>query len=587
MKSIEEFQETQKLIDEYNGFDNKVGELENKIELNKKMSDARIERLKEQLNLTWEDVEFEIDRNSLQKEIENSIKNEEKNLQKENEDLNKEIKESKDSKKFFRTDNNLRTITMEIEAMKNEIDSEELEIDKKNIELREFYSQEQHEDNFKWKKIYDEIDSLKDNISKLNDKIKQYTEFKEELNSINLTPDEYKEMFKRENERIAKETQAKETQAKSNEPTSVQSQQPEPSPAPAQPKQPEPAPAQAKQPEPTPVQPKQVEPTSIQSQQSKTTTEPAKQASTKTAQTKQTTQKSAQPQPVKSVQDYVKFVIDSDSDQAIIEEMKNGMHISTGFNLDKIFKEKKELRKEAKQFIKDNELDDYSKIIKMVNPAVLKMLLVQNDKELMKNFLDAYCGDKDKLPIEYNVKLESNSIYMNEKTFRKLNRSLIKDNKYLGTEFPTTPYYTLKKVLSKFPGLGDKYKNALPAPQGNELQNAVAKKEKFESLSDKTHNNFVEQYKINENEYNKNKAKAQKLQTKMNKISIKNNAKGIDKVKNGINSVKYNITKSKHEKAVSKAKSARDEMLKNSKGPNSMSSGYKEFVKKQEEGFDR
>lgn len=567
MKSIEEFQETQKLIDEYNGFDNKVGELENKIELNKKMSDVKIERLKEQLNLTYEDVEFEIDRNSLQKEIENSIKNEEKNLQKENKGLNKEIKDLKDLKKFFRTDNNLRTITTEIEAMKKEVQSEELEIDKKNIELREFYSQEQHEDNFKWKKIYDEIDLLKDNISKLNDKIKQYTEFKEELNSINLTPDEYKEMFKRENERIAKETQAKETQAKSNEPTPVQSQQPEPSPSPAQPKQSEQTPVQPKQPEPAPVQP----------QQPKTTTESAKQTSTKTAQTKQTTPKSAQPQPVKSEQDYVKFVIDSDSDQAIIEEMKNGMHISTGFNLDKIFKEKKQLRKEAKQFIKDNELKEYSKIIKEVNPAVLKMLLAQNDKELMKDFLDVYCGDKDKLPIEYNVNLESNSIYMNEKTFRQLNRSLIKDNECLGTEFPTTPFYTLKRVLAKLPGLGNKYKNALPVPQGNELQNALIKKEKIDLQNDKNHNNFVKQYEINEKTYNKNKAKAQELKTKMKKIAKKN----------GVNSIKYNVTKSKHEKAVSKAKSARDKILKNSKGPESMSDGYKEFVKKQEDGFDR
>ena len=195
----------------------------------------------------------------------------------------------------------------------------------------------------------------------------------------------------------------------------------------------------------------------------------------------------------------------------------------------------------------------------------------------MKDFLDVYCGEKDKLPIEYNVKLESNSIYMNEKTFRQLNRSLIKDNKYLGTDFTTTPFYTLKKILSRFPGLGDKYKNALPVPQGNELQNAIRKKEKFELQNTKTHENFIEQYKVNESKYIKNKDKAKKLKTKMKKIEEKN----------GTNSIRYNITKSKHENAVSKAKKARDEMLKNKKGPKSMSSGYKDFVKKQEEGFDR
>ena len=266
--------------------------------------------------------------------------------------------------------------------------------------------------------------------------------------------------------------------------------------------------------------------------------------------------------------------------------MQNGTHSSFGFNLDKIFQDKRSLRKEAKEFIKENDLEDYSKIIKMVNPAVLKLLLAQNDKKLMKDFLDVYCGEKDKLPIEYNVKLESNSIYMNEKTFRQLNRSLIKDNKYLGTDFTTTPFYTLKKILSRFPGLGDKYKNALPVPQGNELQNAIRKKEKFELQNTKTHENFVEQYKVNESEYNKNKDKAQKLKAKMKTIIIKNNPKGLDKVKNNINSIRYNITKSKHENAISKAKNARDEMLKNKKGPKSMSSGYKDFVKKQE-GLDR
>ena len=520
MKSVEEFQNTQKLIDEYKGFDSKVSELESKIEQNKKVSNLRIERLNEQLNITWEDAEFEIDRESLQKQIEKSIKNEEKNLSKENAELNKEIKDAKASKKFFRTDNHFKIITMEIEAMKREVADEELELKKKNIELQEFYKEESHDNKFGWKEIYDQIDSIKDNIQKLNAKIKQYTEFKEELNSINLTPDEYKEMFRREAEKT-----------KSNVDPTTQSQ----------PSQGQPSQGQPSQGQPSQGQPNQG------------------------------------PKPTQSKQDYLKFIIDSDSNQAIVEEMQNGTHSLFGFNLDKIFQDKRTLRKEAKKFISENDLKDYSKIIKMVNPAVLKLLLAQNDKKLMKDFLDVYCGEKDKLPIEYNVKLENNSIYMNEKTFRQLNRSLIKDNKYLGTDFTTTPFYTLKKILSRFPGLGDKYKKALPAPKGNELQNAVRKKEKFELHNIKTHNNFVEQYKMNESKYIKNKDKAKKLKTKMKKIEEKN----------GTNSIRYNITKSKHENAVSKAKKARDEMLKNKKGPKSMSSEYKDFVKKQEEGFDR
>ena len=93
MKSVEEFQNTQKLIDEYNGFDTKVSELESKIEQNKKVSNLRIERLNEQLNITWEDAEFEIDRNSLQKEIENRISTEKGDLSERNAALNKEITE--------------------------------------------------------------------------------------------------------------------------------------------------------------------------------------------------------------------------------------------------------------------------------------------------------------------------------------------------------------------------------------------------------------------------------------------------------------------------------------------------------------
>lgn len=565
MKSVEEFQNTQKLIDEYNGFDSKVSELESKIEQNEKASNLRIERLNEQLNITWEDAEFEIDRESLQKQIEKSIKNEEKNLAKENADLNKEIKDTKDSKKFFRTDNHFKIITMEIEEMKREVADEELELKKKNIELQEFYKEESHENKFGWKEIYDQIDSIKDNIQKLNAKIKQYTEFKEELNSINLTPDEYKEMFKREAERVVMEEQP--IQPEPIEPDPTQAQPTKPDPAQTQPTKPDSTQAQPTKPDPAKAQP--TKPDSAKAQ-------PTKSDPSKTQQTK------TQPKTTQSKQDYLKFIIDSDSNQAIVEEVQNGMHSSVGFNLDKIFQDKRSLRKEAKEFIKENDLEDYSKIIKMVNPAVLKLLLAQNDKKLMKDFLDVYCGEKDKLPIEYNVKLESNSIYMNEKTFRQLNRSLIKDNKYLGTDFTTTPFYTLKKILSRFPGLGDKYKNALPVPQGNELQNAIRKKEKFKLQNTKTHENFVEQYKVNENEYNENKDKVQKLKTKMKTI-IKNNPKGLGKVKNSINSIRYNITKSKHKNAVSKAKNARDEMLKNDKGPKSMSNGYKDFVKKQEE----
>ena len=48
MRSIKDFQETQKLIDEYKSYNDKIPELENKIEINNKKSAVKIERLEEQ-----------------------------------------------------------------------------------------------------------------------------------------------------------------------------------------------------------------------------------------------------------------------------------------------------------------------------------------------------------------------------------------------------------------------------------------------------------------------------------------------------------------------------------------------------------
>ena len=227
MKKVEEFQETQKLMEEFKGFDNKVSELENQIKQNENRANIKIERLESQLDLTWEDVEFEIDRKSLQEEIEKQIKNVKSDLDKENKELNKEIKESKDSKKYFRTDAHFQTITMEIEEMKKEVRKEELDLKKKDIELQEFYNEEEHENPLKWQEIYKEQDDLRKNIAELNAKIEEYSKFKEELNSINLTPEEYKKMFEREAERIAEEVKEAKAEEKKTEEKKPEEKKPE------------------------------------------------------------------------------------------------------------------------------------------------------------------------------------------------------------------------------------------------------------------------------------------------------------------------------------------------------------------------
>lgn len=235
MKRVEEFQETEKLIEEYKNFGNKISEYEGKIdenkeenaakvnelegqlEINNKKSAEKIKKLESQLQITFSDAEFEIDRAALQdevnkqielekanlakenKEIEKTIKAEKANLVAENKKVENQIKEEKDNKKYFRTDANFQTITMEIEEMKKEVAKGELELAKKDLELREFYAEgARHEDKFKWQEIYKEQEGIRNNIKELNSKIDEYQNFKNELLSITLTPSEYKEMYARE-----------------------------------------------------------------------------------------------------------------------------------------------------------------------------------------------------------------------------------------------------------------------------------------------------------------------------------------------------------------------------------------------------
>ena len=206
MRSVKDFQETQKLIDEYKSYNDKIPELENKIEINNKKSAVKIERLEEQLKMTYSDAEFEIDRESLQQEINNQIEKEKESLEAENLKVEEEIKENKENSKYFRTDANIKTITMEIKEMQKEVQKYKMELAKKEIELQEFYAEgEEHEDPLKWQKIYKEKDELNKNINELTAKIEEYTKFKEELLSIELTADEYKEMFAREAEKQNKE----------------------------------------------------------------------------------------------------------------------------------------------------------------------------------------------------------------------------------------------------------------------------------------------------------------------------------------------------------------------------------------------
>ncbi len=237
MRKVEEFEETQKLINEFEGFASRVTEIEKqiaknneslksrKLDLNKQRpkmkdikedKDIRIEKLKEQMEENSEDNEYGIDRKLLEEEFEKrmeeirnelrekynniggQIKEEETKTQEENKNLEKEKEALLEKRKLFRTDGHLKTITMEIMEMEKEIQNGKIELAKTEIELREFWqlSEEERAQNpLKWNEIYKEQDSIKANIKGLEEKISKYREFLSNLKEIKLTPEEVKKMF--------------------------------------------------------------------------------------------------------------------------------------------------------------------------------------------------------------------------------------------------------------------------------------------------------------------------------------------------------------------------------------------------------
>lgn len=198
MRKIEEFNKTQMLMEEFEKITNKGPEIDGQIEELNSRTNLTIERLEDEMKENMEDIEFNLDRESVEKEYQKRIDEAKKEQKSELAKLNKEKEENSDDKKYFRTDENIKTITMEIKDMKEEIRREELDLKKKDIELQEFYDEEQHENPLRWQEIYNEQDAIRKNIKELSDKIEEYSNFLNELKSIELTPEEYRKMYERE-----------------------------------------------------------------------------------------------------------------------------------------------------------------------------------------------------------------------------------------------------------------------------------------------------------------------------------------------------------------------------------------------------
>ena len=122
MKNVSEFTKTQALIDEYNKLKNKVPKLEAQMEQNKKRTEAKKEKFKRDMQENKEDIEYKLDRAAVEAEYGKQIEQEEKNLEEENGKIKEEINKAKEDKKFFCTDKNFKTITMEINAMNKKIE---------------------------------------------------------------------------------------------------------------------------------------------------------------------------------------------------------------------------------------------------------------------------------------------------------------------------------------------------------------------------------------------------------------------------------------------------------------------------------
>lgn len=165
--------------------------------------------------------------------------------------------------------------------------------------------------------------------------------------------------------------------------------------------------------------------------------------------------KTHEPKNIPISKDTIKIELDANSGLAVLSRRINGMQYSVNRSLEKIFdrKEEKAIRKKVIERLIEQDKGDYAKSVKRLsrklNPAVLE-LLYDEEPELMEQYIEAVqMGDKEKLPFDkYNIKL-NDGVTIDEKSFTRLNRYAVRDNKNLGTEFNATPWYTVKKALNK------------------------------------------------------------------------------------------------------------------------------------------
>lgn len=151
------------------------------------------------------------------------------------------------------------------------------------------------------------------------------------------------------------------------------------------------------------------------------------------------------------------MIFDAESNKVEFKMISNGKDIASDTrSITEMFSNTRKTNKNVKKQLKENGLKEYSRevnrLFRKLNPVVMKFLAEENCT-LLTEYIDAVKNkDIKSMPFKYDIKLE-NAVGMDDKTYIKLNRQAIRDNKNLGTDFKgTISNLRIKTFLNNFPG---------------------------------------------------------------------------------------------------------------------------------------
>lgn len=390
MKKVEDFQKTQKLMNEYNELEDKITNY--KKEQDKLLTEKNIIKqtytkgIKKEEYKGYEDFEeklkrdvdeYHIDPRDLEKEYEDKIQKIDSDLQK-----------VEEIHKFFCNDNNFKVITMEINEMEQAVEDAQneknIEIAKMDLKYNELMAEKNYDGALEQRKLKEKVSEKFDkDIKELEDKITEYKKFKELLNEKlkDFTVEDFRTM-----------SQMKSSQQTQDQPTQEQ-------PAQDQPTQGQPSTGQPEQGK--PVQGKPAQPENIYSNSAINLININ----------------------AKEGKAYVTIRKENNSNQEIKE-----------LDIEEIFKNKKEIfnNLEVNAVLGLAGVDSrFQKFMarRKINPVIIKAL--EGNESLTFDYIKAIVNEQ-KFPFEYKIDL-NNSI-LSKKSNSELNRLALKEKRIEGNE---------------------------------------------------------------------------------------------------------------------------------------------------------